>query len=248
MDHRDRAAPVALPAHAPVAQPPVHLAAADAESLQLGDHRALRRLDVQPVHEVGVEDRAGPDIGLVADGERRGVLAGRQHHRHHVQPVLAREIQVALIVPRTAEDRAGAVFHQHEVGDPHREGRVLQERVPHAQPGVVALLLRGLDHRLGRCPSGGIRRRTRRPSDHAPPPRPTADAPARAPGTTCRTTYRGAWCRPRRLRCRLPGWLPAGNVSERPRCGRSTSPASAARARASDPAYRARPAVPAHSR
>ena len=71
MDHRDRAAPVALPAHAPVAQPPVHLALADAEPLQLGDRRALRRVDVQAVHEARVEDRARPDIGLVADRERR---------------------------------------------------------------------------------------------------------------------------------------------------------------------------------
>ena len=67
MDHRDRAAPVALPAHAPVAQPPVHLALADAETLQFGDRRALRRLDVQPVQEARVEDRARADIGLVAD-------------------------------------------------------------------------------------------------------------------------------------------------------------------------------------
>ena len=155
VDHRDRTTPVALPAHTPVSQPPVHLATADAKPFQLGDHRTLRRRDVQAVHEVGVDDRARPDIGLVADGEHRGVLARRQHHRHHVQPILAREIQVTLIMARTAEDRARAVFHQHEVGDPHREGCVLQERVPHAQPGVVALLLRGFDHHFGRIDVAG---------------------------------------------------------------------------------------------
>ena len=114
---------------------------------------------------------------------------------------------------RTAEDRAGAVFHQHEIGDPHREGHVLQERVPHPQPGVVALLLRRFDHRLATCPCGGIRRRTRRPSGRAPPPRPTADAPARAPGTTCRTACRDAWYRPRRPRCRAVG-LPSSSEGQ----------------------------------
>jgi hypothetical protein len=72
----------------------------------------------------------------------------RQHHRQHPQAVLAREFEVALVLARAAEDGAGAVLHEHEVGDPHRELRAFDERVPHAQPGVEAALLRLLDRRF----------------------------------------------------------------------------------------------------
>ena len=35
----------------------------------------------------------------------------------HRQPVFAGKVEVALVVRRAAEDGAGAVFHQHEIGD-----------------------------------------------------------------------------------------------------------------------------------
>ena len=60
VDHRDRAAPVALAADAPVAQPPVGHAFADAPPLQRLDRAALGGVDVQPVQEAGIDDRAGP--------------------------------------------------------------------------------------------------------------------------------------------------------------------------------------------
>jgi hypothetical protein len=39
----------------------------------------------------------------------------------HRQVVLPREVEVALVVGRAAEDRAGAVVHQDEVGDVDRQ-------------------------------------------------------------------------------------------------------------------------------
>ncbi len=158
VDNRDRAAPVALPADAPVAQPPVHLALADAQTLQFGDRRPLRRLDLEPIQEARVEDRAGTDIGLIADREDRRILARRQHHRHHVQSVLPGELEIALVVSRATEDRPGAVFHQHEVGDPHRDrsrpsgtgARPAARCRSRASPRSRSL--------PRRCPSGGIRR------------------------------------------------------------------------------------------
>ena len=39
----------------------------------------------------------------------------------HRQAVFAREVQVALVVRRAAEDRAGAVIHQHEIRDIDRQ-------------------------------------------------------------------------------------------------------------------------------
>ena len=53
--------------------------------------------------------------------KRISVLAWRQDHRHDRKPVLARKLQVALIVCGAAEDRAGAVLHQHEIGDVDRQ-------------------------------------------------------------------------------------------------------------------------------
>ena len=50
----------------------------------------------------------------------------------------------------TAENRAGAVFHQNEIGDIDRQGLAVDERVAHAQPGIEPDFFRLLD--------GGFRR------------------------------------------------------------------------------------------
>jgi hypothetical protein len=47
------------------------------------------------------------------------------------QIVLAGKIQVALVSGRAAEDGAGAVVHQHEIGDVDRNRPVRVKRVNH---------------------------------------------------------------------------------------------------------------------
>ena len=49
---------------------------------------------------------------------------------------------------RATEDGAGAVFHEHEVGDIDRQLPALDEGMPCVHTGLVAPLLRGLDGRL----------------------------------------------------------------------------------------------------
>src|SRR4029079_638315 len=56
------------------------------------------------------------------------------------QAVLARELEVTLIVRRDAHDRAGAVLDENEVGDPHRY-RLLGERIDGGPAGREAFLL-----------------------------------------------------------------------------------------------------------
>ena len=51
---------------------------------------------------------------------------------------------------RAAEDRARAIFHEHEIGDVDRQAPFGVERVQHFEAGVVALFLRRLD----RCDRG----------------------------------------------------------------------------------------------
>ena len=46
---------------------------------------------------------------------------------------------------RAAEDRAGAVFHEHEVGDVDRQRGVVLERVADREAGIMAALLGALD-------------------------------------------------------------------------------------------------------
>ena len=65
---------------------------------------------------------------------------------HDVKAVLAGEIQIALVMAGAAEDRAGAVIHQHEVGDIERQKPVrIAERMARFDAGVVALLFGLLD-------------------------------------------------------------------------------------------------------
>ena len=164
VDDRDRTAPIALARHAPVAQAPVGEPLADAESASRRSIAArLAAVDVEAVQEVGIEDRAGTDIGLVSQGESGRIGARWQHDGHDVQAVFAGEVHVALVMAGAAEDRAGAVFHQHEIGDPDRIGGALDERVPHPQARCRSRAFRPSRWSLPTCPGCGTRRRRRQP-------------------------------------------------------------------------------------
>ncbi len=141
VDDRDRAAPIALARQQPVAQAVVDRAVALAFAVQPVDDLLQRVAVVQPV-ELGrrVHQRAVAGVGqrLAATDDALDL-----------QPELGREVEVALVVPGDGHDRAGAVLHQHVVGDVHRDPLAV-DRVDHAAPqrhaglralGVGALLL-----------------------------------------------------------------------------------------------------------
>ena len=132
VNDRDRRAPVALAADEPVAQPVADPADAFAGLLEPGDELVDRLAAVwQAVERAGVDHRAGL-------GQRLGHLVGRGGAAGDLvdeadgQAILARELEVALIVGRDGHDCAGAVAHQNVVGDPDRDwhviGRVDSER------------------------------------------------------------------------------------------------------------------------
>ena len=152
MGHGDRTAPVTLPRCAPVAQTVGDAALTLVATLQHGDGLRLGLVGLQPVERAGIHVRAVADVGLFADWAIFTVGAG--DHADHGQVVLACEFEVALIVPRTAEDRAGAIVHEDEVGDEQRKGLIMEGRVLHAQAGVEALLL--LRFQLGLRRTGAL--------------------------------------------------------------------------------------------
>ncbi len=90
-------------------------------------------------------NRAGADIGFVADLEGSGIGVGRQNHFNDRQAIFAGEVKVALVVGRAAEDGARAVVHQHEIGDPHRQGLARFERMLDLEAGIEADLFTGID-------------------------------------------------------------------------------------------------------
>ena len=153
MDHRDRAAPVALARDAPVAQAEIHLRSADRAAaadlaLEPPGHLLLRLVDGHAVEEARIDHPAVAVIGHVGDRRRPPAPRPAGDHRRVAEAVLVDEVEVALVVRRAAEDRAGAVLHQDEVRDIDRQrpGRV--ERMLGADAGVEAQLLRRLDRLL----------------------------------------------------------------------------------------------------
>ena len=141
MDHRDGAAPIALPRDAPVAQAILDLALAcglprGLRCELLGD-RLLGVVNDEPVEEVRVDHRAVAGIGLVADREAvSGSASGGSTTGITGKIIGAREFEVALVVRGTAEDRARAVVHQNEIGDVDRQRRAVDDRMLHAHAGV----------------------------------------------------------------------------------------------------------------
>ena len=163
VDDRDRAAPVALARDQPVAQAVVDRRVALALAVQPRDDRAERlavghavevrvRVDEQAV--AGVRQTLLGGLGRARVGVRRGAGWAFDHAADR-QLVRARESVVALVVPRHRHDRAGAVLHQHVVGDVHRDLLAVDrvgDRAPqrHARLrllGVAALLV-GLVQRV----------------------------------------------------------------------------------------------------
>ncbi len=70
----------------------------------------------------------------------RGVRTRTGDDAHDRQVEGGRELEVALVVAGNGHDRAGAVLHQHVVGDPHRD-RPLRGRVDGVRAGEDARLL-----------------------------------------------------------------------------------------------------------
>ena len=175
VDHRDRRPPVALPGDPPVAQAVVRLAGAAALLLEQRDHPLLRRGGGKAAAGAGVHRGA---VALERRRHRRRVqLAPRRaHDDRDRQPVLLRELEVALVVRGHGHHRPGAVLHQHEVRGPDRDLRAGQ-RVHRVRPGEDALLLDlarrarralqapgPLDERAHRAPPAPCRARARRPA------------------------------------------------------------------------------------
>ena len=116
VDEREGLAPVALPREQPVAQLVGDAAAAEALGLEPGDHGLLGLRGREAVEEAGVDGEAVLAEGGLADrgGAAADDLDDRQGHR-------AGEGVVALVVAGHGHDGAGAVAHEHVVGDPHRD-------------------------------------------------------------------------------------------------------------------------------
>ena len=119
VDDRDRASPVTLAGDAPVAEAELFGAGSLA---MLGQVTAMAAL-AGPLRHAG--ERAGVHqdaVLLVGLGEavgRQRLPRGLDHHLDR-QAVLPGELEVPLVVGGHRHDRAGAVVHEDEVGDPDR--------------------------------------------------------------------------------------------------------------------------------
>src|SRR5262245_36461150 len=153
MDHRDRAAPIALARNAPVAQPEIDLAFGHRPIvtrylLEPACDLRLRLFDAHAVKKARIDYAPVAVVGGIGDDEGAGVLTRRTDHRRVAEAVLVGEVEVALVVCGAAEDRAGAVVHDDEIGDVDRKPPTAIEGMDSLHPGVETLLLRGIDQLL----------------------------------------------------------------------------------------------------
>ena len=150
MDDRDRTAPITLPRNAPIAQPVIHLAlrhrtVAGALFLQPSRDFLLRFRNRHAVQKPRIDHAAVAVVGRVGDDEGFRIDVRRADHRHIAKSVFVDEIEVALVVRRAAENGAGAVVHQDEVGDIDRDLPRRIERMQGLDAGVEAELFGGVD-------------------------------------------------------------------------------------------------------
>ena len=137
--HRDGGAPVTLTGDTPVTQTVVDGALALAEPFQLDGDGIEGALEVETVKLAGVEQHALLGVSGFAHVD---VAINRLDDRLDVEAIFGGEFEVTLIVGRNRHHGAGAVVHQHEVGDPDRYLAAIQ-RVNGIEAGGHALLLHG---------------------------------------------------------------------------------------------------------
>ncbi len=101
----------------PVAQTPVDGLFAFAHSLQGFDHQSLALFIGGAVKLPGIHHEAGFRPGFIHGG-RIKFLAFSLNNNEHIQPELAREIKIALIMRGNSHDRSRAVFGQDKIPQP----------------------------------------------------------------------------------------------------------------------------------
>ncbi|MNM85287.1 hypothetical protein D3C81_973990 [compost metagenome] len=150
VDHRNRAAPVALAAHAPVAQAVIDATLALALALETLGQCLEGALEIQAI-ELGRIDQLGfarlVAVPILPTGRVVATLVVilRRLQRDDLQlrqVVLGGEFEITLVVARNGHHRAGAVAHQHEIGDPDLH-LLAADRMDGAQAGVHAALFLG---------------------------------------------------------------------------------------------------------
>ena len=191
--HRDGRAPVALPRDAPVLQAVLNGPRADLALLGCLRHPHDGRCRGKAVELAGVDQRTRAVVRLRHGRARQRPAVGLHDDRNR-EAVLAGELEVALVVPRHAHHRAGAVLDQDEVRDPDRD-RLLRERVDGRPAGRKPFLLHVAGH-----PRGSVLRLELLQAvteglvgiSSSPTPG-RADAPAPAAGSWRRKSCRCAW-------------------------------------------------------
>ncbi len=97
------------------------------------DTSSFRGVDAQPIEEARINQRAVAVIGLVGNDEHRGIGAKRTDHGSIAEAIGIGKIEIALVVSRAAKDGAGAVIHQHEIGDIDRQKPIGIEGMAHLE-------------------------------------------------------------------------------------------------------------------
>ena len=122
VDDRDRRAPVALAADAPVTQAPGGLFLAQTQCRQLGRHLVYRIGAGQAAELVGVDGDALGLVGVPLLPAREIVVLGTEHIHHLLDrnAVLQGKGEIALVMAGHAHHGAIAITHQHVVADPQR--------------------------------------------------------------------------------------------------------------------------------
>ena len=136
----NRAAPVALPRYEPVAQAVLDRAHAEALLLQPRDDPVETRQAVEAVELAAVHHQARSDVRLV---QVVVLAAWRSDDLADRQAELLSECEVALVVRRYGHDRAGAVCHEHVIGDPDRDLLAVDRVDREAAGGDAGLLTLG---------------------------------------------------------------------------------------------------------
>ena len=149
VDDRNRRAPISLPANAPVAKAVLSLAITPAFGFSLGDDVRFGGFDRHAVQEMRIHNTAGAGIrDIAAKIAVSQVTVG--NNASDAQIIFAREVQIALVMRRAAEYRAGAIIHQHKVRDINGQMPARIERMFNRQASAETHFLGSIDIRRGR--------------------------------------------------------------------------------------------------
>ena len=115
INNRNRATPITLPRHTPIAQAIGGFTPTSVDFFERSNSGFNAVFNIKTIPRSRIKQCTGAGIGLCRDVYIGWISAFWQNHWRYWQIIGIGKIKVALVMRRTTKNGASAIFHQHKI-------------------------------------------------------------------------------------------------------------------------------------